>query len=66
MCGVGNGGNHEAVGADAIEDGIRSAADDELSDAGLWADAAKIGMDSQSFHDGNDAGGKACGGVRLV
>src|SRR5258708_18040771 len=64
--GVGDGGDDEAVGADAIEDGIRSAADDEFTDAGFRADAAEIGMNSQSFNDGNDAGGQAFGGVRLV
>src|SRR5260370_1791075 len=64
--GVGDGGDDEAVGADAIEDGIRSAADDEFTDAGFRADAAEVGMNSQSFHDGNDAGGQAFGGVRLV
>jgi len=64
--GVGDGGDDEAVGADAIEGGIRSAADDEFTDAGFRADAAEIGMNSQSFNDGNDAGGQAFGGVRLV
>src|SRR5882724_101992 len=64
--GVGDGGDDEPGGADAIEDRIRSAADDEFADAGFRADAAEIGMDSQSFNDGNDAGGQAFGGVRLV
>jgi hypothetical protein len=32
---VGDGGDYEAIAADAIKDGIRSAADDELPDAGL-------------------------------
>ena len=32
---MGDGGDYEAVAADAIKDGIRSAADDELPDAGL-------------------------------
>ncbi len=49
--GVGDGGDDEAVGADAIEDGIRSAADEEFTDAGFRADAAEIGMNSQSFND---------------
>ncbi len=49
--GVGDGGDDEAVGADAIEDGIRSAADDEFTDAGFRAGAAEIGMNSQSFND---------------
>ena len=49
--GVGDGGDDEAVGADAIEDGIRSATDDEFTDAGFRADAAEIGMNSQSFND---------------
>jgi len=64
--GVGDVGDDEAVGADAIEDGIRSAADYEFTDAGFRADAAEIGMNSQSFNDGNDAGGWAFGGVWLV
>ena len=64
--GVGDGGDDEAVGADAIEGGIRSAADDEFTDAAFRADAAEIGMNSQSFNDGKDAGGQAFGGVRLV
>ena len=33
--GVGDGGDDEAVGADTIENGIRSAADDEFTDAGF-------------------------------
>ena len=49
--GVRDGGDDEAVGADAIEDGIRSAADEEFTDAGFRADAAEIGMNSQSFND---------------
>src|SRR2546430_17503633 len=64
--GVRDGGDDEAVGADAIEDGIRSAADDEFTDAGFRADAAEIGMNSQSFNDGNNTGGQAFGGGRLV
>ena len=63
---MGDGGNDEAAGADAIEDGIRSAADDEFTDARFRTDAAEIGMNSQSFNDGNDARGQAFGGVRLV
>ena len=49
---MGDGGDDEAVGADAIENGIRSAAslrepqltrrdDDEFTDAGFRADAAQ-------------------------
>lgn len=64
--GVGDGGDDEAVGSDAIEYGIRSAADNEFTDAGLRAGAAEIGMNSQSFDNGNDARGQAFGGVRLV
>ena len=64
--GVGDGGDDKAVGADAIEDGVRSAADDEFTDAGFRADAAEIGMNSQSFNDGNNTGGQAFGGGRLV
>jgi hypothetical protein len=63
---VGAGGDDEAVGADGIEDGIRSAADDEFAHAGLRADAVEIGMNSQSFDNRNDAGGQAFGGARLV
>jgi len=54
---VGDGGDDEAVGADAIEDGIRSAADDEFTDAGFRGDAAEVGMNSQSFNDRSDGGG---------
>ena len=50
----------------AIQDGIRRASDDEFTDAGFRADAAEIRMNSQSFENGNDAGGQAFGGVRLV
>ena len=49
-----------------IKDGIRSAADDELPDAGLRSDSAEIGMNSQCFDDRNDASGQALGGFRLV
>jgi hypothetical protein len=63
---VGNGGDDEALRADAIENGIRSAADEEFTDAGFRADAAEIRMNSQSFNDRNDARGQAFGGVWLV
>ena len=63
---MGDGGDYEAVAADAIKDGIRSAADDELPDAGLRSDSAEIGMKSQCFDDRNDASGQALGGFRLV
>jgi hypothetical protein len=63
---VGADGDDEAVGADGTEDGIRSAADDEFADAGLRADVAEIGTNSQSFDNRNDAGGQAFGGARLV
>jgi len=63
---VGDGGDYEAVATDAIKDGIRSAADDELADAGLRSDSAEIGMNSQCLGDRNDASGQALGGVRLV
>lgn len=66
MGSVGDGGDDEAIGADAIEDGIRSAADDEFTDARFRADAAEGGMNSQSFKDRNDANGQAFGGVWLV
>ena len=66
--GVGVGGHYEAVGADAIEDGIRSAASlreppltrrdkDEFTDSWFGTDAAEIGMNAQSFDDGDDADG---------
>ena len=64
--GVGDGGDYEAVATDAIKDGIRSATDDELPDAGFRSDSAEIGMNSQCFDDRNDASGQALGGVRLV
>ena len=63
---MGDGGDYEAVAADAIKDGIRSAADDELPDAGLRSDSAEIGINSQCFDDRNDASGQALGGFRLV
>ena len=59
---MGDGGNYEAVAADAIEDGVRSAADDELPDAGSRSDS-EMGMNSQCFDDRNDASGQALGGV---
>ena len=60
---MGDGGDDEAVGADAVEDGIGGAADDEFTDAGFRADAAEIRMNSQSFNDRNDARGQACSQV---
>ena len=63
---VGDGRDGEAVAADAIKDGIRSAADDELPDAGFRSDSAEIGMNSQCFDDRNDASTQALGGIRLV
>ena len=63
---MGDGGDYEAVATDAIKDGIRSAADDELADAGFRSDSAEIGMNSQCLDDRNDASGQALGGVRLV
>ena len=51
MRGVGDGGDDKTVGADAIQDGIRSAADDEFTDAGFRADAAEVRMNSQSLND---------------
>ena len=63
---MGDGGDYEAVAADGIKDGIRSAADDELPDARLRSDSAEIGMNSQCFDDRNDASGQALGGFRLV
>jgi len=57
--GVRGGGDYEAVAADAIKDGLRSAADDELPDAGLRSNSAGIGINSQCFDDRNDASGRA-------
>ena len=63
---MGDGGDYEAIAADAIKDGIRSAADDELPGTGFRSDSAEKGMNSQCFDDRNDASGRALGGVRLV
>src|SRR5919108_4993695 len=53
--GVGDRGVDEAIGANAVEDGIRSAAEEEFADSWFRTNAAEIGMNSQSFNDGNDA-----------
>ena len=63
---MGDGGDYEAIAADAIKDGIRSAADDELPGTGFRSNSAEKGMNSQCFDDRNDASGRALGGVRLV
>ena len=63
---MGNGRDDEASGADAIEDGIRRAADHQFADAGLRADVPQIGMNPQRFNHRNDARGQSFRGVRLV
>ena len=43
---MGNGGDDDALGANAIEDGVRSAADDEFADSWFSSDPAEIRIDA--------------------
>lgn len=63
---VRDSGNNDAVSANAIEDGIRSAADDQLADTRFRADAPQIRMNSQSFHNRDEACSQAFCSIGLV
>lgn len=64
--GVPDCGDKNAAAADAVENRVGSAADDEFTDAGFGAGTAQVGMKLERFNDGDDAGREAFRSARFI
>jgi len=61
-----DGSNEDALAAEAVEDDVRSATDDELAEIGFTSRVAESRMDAKRFDEDDDARGEAFGGGRIV
>ena len=64
--GVPNREDDDALSADAVQNDVRSAANDQLADTGFRAGAAQVRLIAEGFHDSDDAHGEAFRGDGLI
>jgi len=53
-----DGGDEDLMAAEAIEDDVRSPADDELAEIRFGGGVAEAGVELESFDEGDNAGGE--------
>lgn len=64
--GVVDGGNEDLVTAEAVEDEVGSAADEQFAEIGLGGGVAEVGVKLESFNESHDARGETFGSVGIV
>jgi hypothetical protein len=66
LCVICDGEDEEFSAANAVENQVGSAADDQFANAGFNSCSAQVRTTSQRFNEGHDPDREAFGGVRLI
>jgi hypothetical protein len=66
LCALCDGEDEEFIAANAVENQVGSAANDQFANAGFNSCSAQVRTISQRFNEGHDSDGEVFGGVRLI
>ena len=66
MGGVVDGSDEDLMAAEAIEDDVRSAADDKLAEIRFGGGVAEAGVELESFDESDDASGELLSSAGIV
>ena len=64
--GVMDGGDEDLMAAEAVEDDVGSAADDEFAEIRFGGGVAEAGVELESFDEGHDTSGESLGSAGIV